>query len=76
MARFGVLISMVPDDLQEVVLQHADRLKEYKLVKEQVVMLTDARERLRDPDAMDIGQVKDDRGDEEAEEGWVGKCGG
>ena len=76
MARIGVLISMVPDDLQDVILQHADRLKEYKLVKEKVVMLIDARERFRDPDAMDIGQVKDDWYDEEAEVAWVGKGGG
>ena len=52
MARIGVLISMVPDDLQDVILQHADRLKEYKLVKEKVITLIDARVRLRDPDAI------------------------
>ena len=40
MARIGVLISMVPDDWQDVILQHADRLKEYKLVKEKVITLT------------------------------------
>ncbi len=41
------------------------------MVKEKVVTLTDARERLRDPDAMDIGQAKDDWYEEEAEFAWV-----
>lgn len=55
MMKIGILIHMMPEDLQDHVLQHADRLKEYKLVKEKVVALTDARMRLRDPNAMDVG---------------------
>ena len=39
---------MAPDDLQDTILQHADRLKEYKLVKEEMVGLLDARARLKD----------------------------
>ena len=34
MAKVGILISMVPDEPQDKILQHADRLKEYKLVRE------------------------------------------
>ena len=76
MAKIGVLISMVPDDLQDVILQHADRLEECKLVKEKVITLIDARERLRDTDAMDIGYMRDDWHEEdEAEVGAVGKDG-
>ena len=54
------MIRMVPEDLQDVILQHADRLKEYKLVKEKVITLIDAKARLRDPDAMDVGYMKND----------------
>jgi hypothetical protein len=53
--KVGLLIHMMPDELQDNILQHADRLKEYKLVKEKAVMLVDARARLRDPNAMDVG---------------------
>ena len=53
--KIGVLIHMMPEDLQDHVLQHADRLQEYKLVKEKVVGLIDARARLKDPDAMNVG---------------------
>merc|ERR1712015_169519 len=55
MMKIGILIQMMPDDLQDHILQHADRLREYKLVKEKVVTLTDARMRLKDPNAMDVG---------------------
>ena len=55
MMKIGILIHMMPEDLQDHVLQHADRLREYKLVKEKVVSLTDARMRLKDPNAMDVG---------------------
>ena len=46
---------MMPEELQDSILQHADKIKEYKLVKEKAVNLVDARARLRDPDAMDVG---------------------
>ena len=55
MMKIGIIIHMMPDDLQDHVLQHADRLREYKFVKEKVVSLTDARMRLKDPNAMDVG---------------------
>ena len=55
MMKIGILVHMMPEDLQDHVLQHADRLREYKLVKEKVVSLTDARMRLKDPNAMDVG---------------------
>ena len=37
MAKIGILISIAPDDLQDTILQHADRLKEYKRVKDKMV---------------------------------------
>ena len=60
MAKIGILISMAPDDLQDTILQHADRLKDYKLVKEKVVGLLDARARLENPNAMDLGFAGED----------------
>ena len=60
--KIGILIRMMPDELQDVILQHADRLQEFNLVKEKAVNLTDVRERLRDPTAMDVGNVDDDLG--------------
>ena len=61
--KIGILIRMMPDELQDVILQHADRLQEFKLVKEKTVnLMIDARERLRDPNAMDFGNVDDDLG--------------
>ena len=60
MAKIGILISMAPDELQDTILQHADRLKEYKLVKDKMVGLLDARPRLKDPNVMDIGFARED----------------
>ena len=59
MMKIGLLIHMMPDDLQDTILQHADRLKEYRLVKEKVIALVDARARLKDPDAMDTSALDD-----------------
>jgi hypothetical protein len=63
--KIGILIRMVPDDLQDVILQHADRLQEYKLVKEKAVNLIDARARLRDPNAMDVSYLCDEYDEED-----------
>ena len=38
-ARVGQLIMMAPDELQNTVLEHADRLQNYAQVKENMVML-------------------------------------
>ena len=62
-------------DLQDTILQHADRLREYRLVKEKAVNLVDARARLRDPSAMDVGYYgyhEEDEYGQEAEETEVG----
>ena len=87
-AKVGLLILMAPDDLQGTVLEHADRLRDYPQVKEKIIMLLDARGRLRDPNAMDVGYAGEEEwyeeasGYEEQEVGAVGKgeycyrCGG
>ena len=40
--------------MQDVILQHADRLVEYTHEREKAIGLIDARERLKDPDAMGV----------------------
>ena len=59
-ARVGLLIMMAPDELQGTILEHADRLQNYVQVKEKMVMLLDARGRLHDPNAMDVGYAGED----------------
>ena len=54
-AKAGLLFLMAPDELQGTVLEHADRPREYRQIKEKMVMLLDARGQLKDPNAMDIG---------------------
>ena len=88
MMKVGLLIHMMPDDLQDTILQHADRLREYRLVKVKAVNLVDARARLRDPNAMDVGYYgyhEKDEYSQEADETEVGavaedmkcfRCGG
>ena len=88
MMKVGLLIHMMPDDLQDTIHQHADRLREYRLVKEKAVNLVDARARLGDPNAMDIGYYGNHKANEygqEVEETEVGavaedmkcsRCGG
>ena len=58
MMKIGILIRMIhmmPEELQDSILQHADKIKEYKLVKEKPVNFVDPRARFWDPDAMDVG---------------------
>ena len=88
MMKVGLLIHMMPDDLQDTILQHADRLREYRPVKEKAVNLVDARARLRDPNAMDVGYYgyhEEDEYGQETDETEVGavaedmkcfRCGG
>ena len=55
--KVGILISMVPDDLQEMLLQQAEHFTEYKVAREKVLTLVDTRLKLKDPNAMDVGEV-------------------
>lgn len=55
--KIGILISMVPDDLQEMLLQQAEHFTEYRIAREKVLTLVDTRLKLRDPNAMDVGEV-------------------
>ena len=58
--RFGILVKMIPRDLQAAVIQQFDNKQAYKTVKDRVVMLSDARRRLRNvggPTPMEVGQL-------------------
>ena len=55
--RVGILIQMVPDDMQEMILQHLDDATEYKPARDKILALMDARGRLKDPNAMDVGAL-------------------
>ena len=67
MSKIGLLVGMVPEDLQDAVIQQSDGLKEYRHVKDKVINIVDARARLKDPNAMDIGYAghEYDEGDEQ-----------
>ena len=53
--RIGILISMVPDDLQEMLLQQAEMFQEYKMARDKVMNLIDTRAKLKNPNDMDVG---------------------
>ena len=40
--RIGALIGMVPDDIQDLLLQQADVTKDYKSARDKLIGLTDA----------------------------------
>lgn len=81
--KIGILVRMVPGELQQAILHHADRLNNYRAIREKVLSLADARRHLKDPDAMDIDGVDNCGNDgwEEQDIAAVGKgacfrCGG
>ena len=68
--RVGILVKMIPRDLQEAVILQFDNKQAYKTVKDRVVMLSDARRRLRavgGPVPMEVGLLAN-QADEAAEE--------
>ena len=56
--RIGILISMLGDDLQEMLLQQAECFTEYRVARDKVMGLLDARAKLKDPNAMDVGSLQ------------------
>ena len=59
-ARVRLLIMMAPEELQETFFEHADHLQNHALIEEKMVMLLDARGRLHDPNAIDVGYAGED----------------
>lgn len=58
--RTVVLVRTALRELHQVVLQHMDRLKEYRAVREKVLALSDAKKHLHDPQSMEVGQFRFD----------------
>ena len=54
--KAGVLLFMMPGDLQNSVIQQADKLENFKMTKERVVSIMEAKNPLH-PDAMDTDNV-------------------
>ena len=86
--KAGVLLNMMPEDLQNSLTQQADKLEDFKVTKERVVSIMEAKNALN-PDAMDTDNVTyeggndgDDDFDEDGDIGAVHKdsvcnrCGG
>ena len=48
--RIGISISMVPEDLQEILLQQVDESTEYRTARDRMIMLVDARAKVNDPE--------------------------
>ena len=72
--RIGILVNMLPRDLQEAVVQQFDNKQVCKTVKDRVVMVSDTRRRLRadgGPVPMEVGQ-RTNRSPDEEEAGYVG----
>ena len=54
--KAGVLLNMMPGDLQNSLIQQADKLENFKMTKERVVSIMEAKNALH-PDAMDMDNV-------------------
>ena len=54
--KAGVLLNMMPGDLQNSPIQQADKLEHFKMTKEKVVSIMEAKNALH-PDAMDADNV-------------------
>ena len=67
MMKISILIHMTPEELQDSILHHADKIKEYKLVKEKAVNLVDAM------DVCYYGHYEEE-GDNDDPEEEVGAC--
>ena len=74
MSKIGLLVGMVPENFQDAVIQQSNWLKEYRHVKDKVINIVDARARLEDPNAMDIGYAghEYDEWNDEGDEQFVG----
>ena len=54
--KAGVLLNRMPGDLQNSLIQQADKLENFKMTKERVVSIMEAKNALH-PDAMDTDNV-------------------
>ena len=64
--RAATLISMLPPDLQHVLIQQADKIEDYKSNRDRVATIVEAKLALKNPDAMECDAVHQSTGHAEA----------
>ena len=55
--KAAIIISMLPGDLQDALIQQADKYEEYKSAKEKIVSIVEAKLAMRSPDEMDVDTI-------------------
>ena len=55
--RAAILISMLPPDLQHALIQQADKIEDYKITRDRVATIVEAKLALKNPDAMECDAV-------------------
>jgi hypothetical protein len=56
--RAAILISMLPPELQNTLVQQADKITDYKTTKDKIIGIVEAKLALKDPDSMDVDAVR------------------
>jgi len=80
--KAAILISMLPVDLQNALIQQADKYEEYGPTKEKIISIVEAKIAMKSPDDMDVDWLAKENeawyGNQENDEeiDWLGKGGG
>jgi len=80
--KAAILISMLPVDLQNALIQQADKYEEYGPTKEKIISIVEAKLAMKSPDDMDVDWLAKEHwqeyGNQENDEeiDWLGKGGG
>jgi len=80
--KAAILISMLPADLQNALIQQADKYEEYGPTKEKIISIVEAKLAMKSPDDMDVDWLAKEHwqeyGNQENDEeiDWLGKGGG
>jgi len=80
--KAAILISMLPADLQNALIQQADKYEEYGPTKEKIISIVEAKIAMKSPDDMDVDWLAKENeawyGNQENDEDidWLGKGGG
>ena len=55
--KAAIIISMLPNDLQDALIQQADRYEDYRVAKEKIISIVEAKLAMRSPDEMDVDTI-------------------
>jgi len=55
--KAAILISILPSDIQDALIQQADKYEEYHPTKEKILSIVDAKMAMKSPDEMDVDAV-------------------